>query len=302
MTTAPAAALLLGGPLAAEIRAGVKTRLEALRTRGTTAGLAVVTVGEPASGNPYVRAKVKAAQEAGAAATVTRLPADIAEGALREALRAIGGDPAVHGLILQLPLPRHLHEERHLEDVPPAKDVDGIHPMNVGRWVNGLPAPRPATPLGIQELLRRHCGDLAGKRAVILGRSRIVGRPLSVLLSSRESGMNATVTLGHSETRDLPALCREADVLVVAIGHRRSIGAAHVRPGAVVIDVGIHPIADPAPGAPRYEGDVDFEAVRGIASAITPVPGGVGPLTVAMLLRNLADAAEAASRAGEAAS
>jgi methylenetetrahydrofolate dehydrogenase (NADP+)/methenyltetrahydrofolate cyclohydrolase len=181
VTTAPAAALLLGGPLAAEIRAGVNMRLEALRARGITAGLAVITVGEPPSGNPYVRAKVKAAQVAGAAATVTRLPADISEGALRDALRAIGGDPAVHGMILQLPLPGHLHEERHLEDVPPAKDVDGIHPMNVGRWVNGLPAPRPATPLGIQELLRRHCGDLGGKRAVILGRSRIVGRPLSVL-------------------------------------------------------------------------------------------------------------------------
>jgi methylenetetrahydrofolate dehydrogenase (NADP+)/methenyltetrahydrofolate cyclohydrolase len=281
VTTAPAAALLLGGPLAAEIRAGVKRRLEALRDRGRPAGLAVVTVGEPPSGNPYVRAKVKAAQEAGAVASVHRLPEDIAEPSLRDALRAIGDD----------------REERHLEDVLPAKDVDGIHPANVGRWVNGLPAPRPATPLGVQELLRRHCGDLAGKRVVILGRSRIVGRPLSVLLSSREPGMNATVTLCHSETRDLPALCREAEILVVAIGHRRSIGAAHVRPGAVVIDVGIHPIANPAPGAPRYEGDVDFEAVRSIASAITPVPGGVGPLTVAMLLRNLADAAEAAEAA-----
>jgi len=295
VTTAPAATLLLGGPLAAEIRAGVKQRLEALRARGTTAGLAIVTVGEPAAGNPYVRAKVKAAEEAGARATVTRLPADITEKALRAALQRIGADRAVHGLILQLPLPRHLHDERHLEDIPPAKDVDGIHPMNVGCWVNGLPAPRPATPLGVQELLRRHLGDLKGKRTVILGRSRIVGRPLSVLLSSREPGMSATVTLGHSETRDLAALTREAEILVVAIGHARSIGAAHVRPGAVVIDVGIHPIANPAPGAPRYEGDVDFEAVRPIASAITPVPGGVGPLTVAMLLRNLADAAEGAA-------
>lgn len=295
MTTAPAAALLLGGPLAAEIRAGVRQRLLRLRERGTTAGLAVVTVGEPPSGSPYVRAKVKAAEEAGARAVVTRLPADVSEAGLREALGAIGADPAVHGLILQLPLPRHLSEERHLEDVPPSKDVDGIHPANVGRWVNGLPAPRPATPLGVQELLRRHCGDLAGKRAVILGRSRIVGRPLSVLLSSREPGMNATVTLCHSETRDLPSITREADILVVAIGRVRSIGAAHVRPGAVVIDVGIHPVPNTAPGNPRYTGDVDFEAVRSVVSAITPVPGGVGPLTVAMLLRNLADAAEAAA-------
>jgi methylenetetrahydrofolate dehydrogenase (NADP+)/methenyltetrahydrofolate cyclohydrolase len=295
LTTAPAATLLMGGPLAAEIRADVKRRLSALHDRGITAGLAVVTVGEPPSGSPYVRAKVRAAEEAGARATVTRLPEGIGETALRDALRKIGEDPAVHGLILQLPLPRPLQEERHLEDVPPEKDVDGIHPANVGRWVNGLPAPRPATPLGVQELLRRHLGDLAGKRAVILGRSRIVGRPLSVLLSSKEPGMNATVTLCHSETRDLPAITREAEILVVAIGKPRSIGAAHVRPGAVVIDVGIHPVANPAPGGPSYMGDVDFEAVRNTVSAITPVPGGVGPLTVAMLLRNLADRAEAAA-------
>ncbi len=285
----------MGGPLAAEIRADVKRRLGALRERAITAGLAIVTVGEPPSGNPYVRAKVRAAEEAGARATVTRLPEDIGESALRDALRKIGDDPGVHGLILQLPLPRQLHEERHLEDVPPEKDVDGIHPSNVGRWVNGLPAPRPATPLGVQELLRRHLGDLAGKHAVILGRSRIVGRPLSVFLSSKEPGMNATVTLCHSETRDLPAITREAEILVVAIGKPRSIGAAHVRPGAVVIDVGIHPVPNAAPGSPSYVGDVDFEAVRNMVAAITPVPGGVGPLTVAMLLRNLADRAEAAA-------
>jgi methylenetetrahydrofolate dehydrogenase (NADP+)/methenyltetrahydrofolate cyclohydrolase len=295
VTTAPAAALLLGGPLAAEIRAGVKQRLAALRERGITAGLAIVTVGEPPAGNPYVRAKVRAAEEAGARAAVTRLPENVAENALRDALGRIAADPAVHGIILQLPLPPPLREERHLEDVPPGKDVDGIHPANVGRWVNGLIAPRPATPLGVQELLRRHVGDLAGKRVAILGRSRIVGRPLSVLLSSREPGMNATVTLCHSETRDLVSVTREAEILVVAIGKPRSIGAAHVRPGAIVVDVGIHPVQNPAPGSPAYTGDVDFEAVRNIVSAITPVPGGVGPLTVAMLLRNLADAAESAA-------
>jgi methylenetetrahydrofolate dehydrogenase (NADP+)/methenyltetrahydrofolate cyclohydrolase len=275
-----------------EIRAEVKRRFASLRERGITPGLAIVTVGEPPAGNPYVRAKVKAAEEAGAAAMVSRLPADVGAGGLRDALKRIGADPAVHGLILQLPLPHPLKEERHLEDVPPQKDVDGIHPANVGRWVNGLSALRPATPLGVQELLRRHCGDLAGKRVCVLGRSRIVGRPLSVLLSSKEKGMNATVTLCHSETRDLASMTREAEILVVAIGKPRAIGAAHVRPGAVVIDVGIHPIPNPAPGAPKYEGDVDMESVRSIVSAITPVPGGVGPLTVALLLRNLADAAE----------
>ena len=288
---------LAGAPLAAEIRERVRERVNRLREKGITPGLAVVTVGEPPAGNPYVRAKCRAAEEVGARAAVTRLPADIAEPALREALRAIGADPAIHGLILQLPIPAPLRDERHLEDVPPAKDVDGVHPLNVGRWVNGLPAHRPATPLGIVELLKRHVGDLTGKHAVVVGRSRIVGRPLSIFLSERARGMNATVTLCHSETRDLASITRQADVLVVAMGRPRAIGAEHVRPGAVVVDVGIHPIERPSPGGPKYEGDVDFEAVRGVASAVTPVPGGVGPLTVAMLLSNLADAAERAAEA-----
>ena len=288
---------LAGAPLAAEIRERVRERVSRLREKGITPGLAVVTVGEPPAGNPYVRAKCRAAEEVGARAAVTRLPADIAEPALREALRAIGADPAIHGLILQLPIPAPLRDERHLEDVPPAKDVDGVHPLNVGRWVNGLPAHRPATPLGIVELLKRHVGDLAGKHAVVVGRSRIVGRPLSIFLSERARGMNATVTLCHSETRDLASVTRQADVLVVAMGRPRAIGAEHVRPGAVVVDVGIHAIERPSPGGPKYEGDVDFEAVRRVASAVTPVPGGVGPLTVAMLLSNLADAAERAAEA-----
>lgn len=289
------AVLLAGAPIAAEIRAQVRGRFDRLKSQGITPGLAIVTVGEPPGGNPYVRSKVSAAEELGARATVTRLPADSSEDHVRSRLQSLSSDPGVHGVILQLPLPAHLKEERHLEDVSPEKDLDGLHPWNVGRWVSGLPGHRPATPLGIVEMLRRHVGDLGGKRAVVIGRSRIVGRPLSVLLSERSPGMNATVTLCHSETRDLPSITREAEILVVAMGKRRGIGATHVRPGAVVIDVGIHTIANPAPRAARYEGDVDLEAVRSIASAITPVPGGVGPMTVAMLLRNLADAAEAAS-------
>ncbi len=292
MTGVAEAVLLRGAEPAAEIRAGVRERIGRLVARGVAPTLAIVTVGEPPAGNPYVRAKCKAAEEIGARATVTRLPATTSEAELRACLRALGSDPAVHGHILQLPLPGHLREERHLEDGDPRKDVDGTHPVNVGRWVNGLPAHRPATPLGVLELLRRHCGDLSGRRVVVVGRSRIVGRPLSVLLSQREAGLNATVTLCHSGTRDLGALTREAEVLIVAMGHPRFITAEHVRPGAVVIDVGIHPVAAPAPGAPRYEGDVDLESVRHVASAITPVPGGVGPMTVAMVLRNFADAAE----------
>ena len=288
------AVLLAGAPLAAELRAGIGLRFGRLRARGVTPGLAIVTVGEAPGGNPYVRSKSRAAEELGARATIVRLPEASTEQEVRAKLRELSDDPAVHGVILQLPLPAHLEETRHLEDVAPEKDLDGLHPWNVGRWVSGLPGHRPATPLGVVELLRRQVGDLTGKRVVVAGRSRIVGRPLSVFLSERRPGMNATVTLCHSETRDLPSITCEAEILVVAIGKRRAIGAAHVRPGAVVVDVGIHEVENPAPGAPRYEGDVDFEAVRPIASAITPVPGGVGPMTVAMLLRNLADAAEAA--------
>ncbi len=292
MTADVDATVLAGAPLAAEIREGVRKRIALLRERGIVPGLSIVTVGEPPSGNPYVRAKCRAAEEVGARATVTRLAPDVSESAVRATLREISADRSIHGVILQLPIPAPLRDERHLEDIDPEKDVDGIHPLNVGRWVNGLTAHRPATPLGIVELLRRHAGDLAGKHAVVVGRSRIVGRPLSVFLSERSRGMNATVTLCHSETRDLASHTARADVLIVAMGRRRAIGAAEVRPGAIVIDVGIHPVEHPVPGGPKYEGDVDYEAVRHVASAITPVPGGVGPLTVAMLLSNLADAAE----------
>ena len=288
------AVVLTGTSLAAEIRAEVRGRFDRLKARGITPGLAIVTVGESPGGNPYVRSKCRAAEEVGARATVLRLPADAGEQEVRARLQALSADSSVHGVILQLPLPAPLREERHLEDVTPEKDLDGIHPWNVGRWVGGLPGHRPATPLGVVEILRRHVGDLKGKRTVVIGRSRIVGRPLSVLLSERRPGMNATVTLCHSETKDLRSITREAEILVVAMGKRRAIGADHVGRGAIVIDVGIHAVSTPAPGRPRFEGDVDFEAVLHVASAITPVPGGVGPMTVAMLLRNLADAAESA--------
>lgn len=290
MTVAHTLTVLSGKEPAAEIRAAVKERFAALTI---TPGLAIVTVGEPPGGNPYVRAKCRAAEELGVQARVTRLPESSKAEAVRATLRGLSDDRSIHGIILQLPLPGHLSEDRHLEDIAPEKDVDGVHPLNVGRWVQGLPAHRPATPLGVIELLRRQCGDLAGKRVVIVGRSRIVGRPLSVFLSQKAPGMNATVTLCHAATRDLESITREAEILIVAMGRPRAVTARHVAPGAVVVDVGIHAISSPGPGGPKYEGDVDFESVRGVASAITPVPGGVGPMTVALLLRNLADAAEA---------
>lgn len=287
------ATLLSGTEPAAEIRGRVKERLQRVILRGVTPGLAIVTVGEPPGGNPYVRSKSRAAEELGVRARVDRLPESAPADAVRAKLLELSADRSVHGIILQLPLPAHLHEDRHLEDVAPEKDVDGVHPLNVGRWVQGLKAHRPATPLGVIELLRRHVGDLAGKRIVIVGRSRIVGRPLSVFLSEKTPGMNATVTLCHSATRDLEAVTRGAEILIVAMGRRRAVTARHVAPGAVVVDVGIHAVDRPQPGGPKYEGDVDFESVRSVASAVTPVPGGVGPMTVAFLLSNLADAVEA---------
>jgi len=287
---------LSGKDAAAEIRARVKERFARLESMGVIPGLAIVTVGEPPGGNPYVRSKTRAAEELGVRALVTRLAESTGAEVLRGTLRDLSADPAVHGMILQLPLPAHLHEDRHLEDIAPEKDVDGLHPLNVGRWVHGLPAHRPATPLGVIELLRRHCGDLSGKRVVIVGRSRIVGRPLSVFLSEKTPGMNATVTLCHSATRDLESVTREAEILIVAMGRRRAVTSRHVKPGAVVIDVGIHAIDRPEAGGPKFEGDVDFDSVRSIASAVTPVPGGVGPMTVAFLLSNLADAVEAKER------
>ena len=290
------ATILSGKEPAAEIRALVKERFARLSERGVKPGLAIVTVGEPPGGNPYVRSKSRAAEELGVCARVERMAESAGEQSLHEKLRALSADRTVHGIILQLPLPAHLHEDRYLEDIAPEKDVDGLHPLNVGRWVHGLPAHRPATPLGVLELLRRHCGDLAGKRVVIIGRSRIVGRPLSVFLSERAPGLNATVTLCHSGTRDLESITKDAEILVVAMGQRRAVTARHVRPGAIVVDVGIHAVENAGPGAPRFEGDVDFESVRSVASAVTPVPGGVGPMTVAFLLRNLADAVEAQER------
>jgi methylenetetrahydrofolate dehydrogenase (NADP+)/methenyltetrahydrofolate cyclohydrolase len=292
MSAVTEAVLLKGAGPAKEIRAEVGERIGRLIARGVTPTLSVVTVGEPPAGTPYVRSKCRAAEEMGARADVTRLPAAATEAQVRETLARLSADRRIHGIILQLPLPPPLSDDRFLEDVDPRKDVDGVHPLNVGRWTNGLPAHRPATPLGVIELLRRHLGDLSGRRVAVLGRSRIVGRPLSVLLSRRAPGMNATVTLCHTGTRDLRGITREAEILVVAVGKRRAITAEHVRPGAVVIDVGIHPVEHPTPGAARFEGDVDFESVRTVASALTPVPGGVGPMTVAMILRNFADAAE----------
>lgn len=292
------AILLDGKATAAAWRAELKVRAEALAARGLVPGLAVVWVGDHAPSAVYVRNKDRAAAEAGIRSAVVHLAANAGPARLTEALDRLGADPGVHGILVQLPLPegKGYDAERLVERIPPSKDVDGLTPWSQGLLALGRPRFVPATPLGVVELLRRHAIPIAGARVVIIGRSAIVGRPLANLLSARGPLGDATVTVCHSRTRDLAAIAREADILVVASGQPGLVGAGMVRPGATVIDVGINRVAAPGePGATRLVGDVDFAAVSAVAGAITPVPGGVGPMTVAALVHNTVVAAEAAA-------
>ena len=276
-----AATVLDGKLLAAEVRAGVAAQVAALRAAGKRVpGLAVVLVGGDPASQVYVAAKVKHTHEVGMHSVERMLPAETTEAELLAEVARLNADPAVDGILVQLPLPPGLDAQRVLDAIDPNKDVDGFHPVNVGRLSLGLPALEPCTPRGCVMLAKRAGANLAGMHAVIVGRSNIVGKPLAQLLL-RE---NCTVTVAHSRSRELPALCRQADLLIAAIGRAKFLGAAHVKPGAIVIDVGINRIATEA--GTRLVGDVDFEAVKDIAGAITPVPGGVGPMTIACLLDN----------------
>ena len=288
------ARLLSGAPLARRVLDEAARRASALRARGVTPTLALVSVGEDPASRVYLDRKRAAGEAAGIAVHPLGFPADAAPGKVFDCLAELSRHSGVHGVLLQMPLPAGWPTLDLQLALPPAKDVDGFHPENAGRLALGLPGFVPCTPLGILALLRHYEIELAGRRVTVVGRSAIVGRPLALLLSRK--GTDATVTLAHSRTRDLPAVCREAEVLVVAIGVPRAITAEHVRPGASVIDVGIHRIPDPAaPGRTRLTGDVDAESVRRVAGALSPVPGGVGPLTVAFLMSNTLDAAERAS-------
>lgn len=284
-----AAAILDGKKAAQEIRASLKEEVARLKARGLTPGLAVVLVGEDSASKVYVKQKEKACREAGIASQVYRLPEDTSEESLLQLIQELNADRAVHGILVQLPLPGRLDANRVIQAIDPAKDVDGFHPLNVGRLAVGLPAPVPCTPRGIIHLLDAYGIPIAGRHAVVVGRSNIVGKPLAQLLLAR----NATVTVCHSKTVDLASLTRTADILVAAAGKPRLITRGMVKPGAVVVDVGINRLPE------GLVGDVDFEAVREVAGYITPVPGGVGPLTIAMLLKNTLEAALAGGPAGE---
>jgi len=290
------AEIIDGKKMADQVRAELRPRLEALASRGVIPGLAAILVGEDPGSALYVRMKGKACEEMGMAHWTIRMPADIPEATLLAEIHRLNADPKVHGILVQQPLPPQIRVEAAVTAVDPRKDVDCFHPENVGRVLIGSPRFAPATPAGVVELLVRSGNDPGGKDVVIVGRSNIVGKPLAALLMQKAKGANATVTVAHSATRDLAAHTRRADILVAAMGSPRTIRADMVRDGAVVIDVGINRVPDPGTKSGyRTVGDVDFEAVAEKAKAITPVPGGVGPMTIAMLLVNTVRAAEIAS-------
>jgi methylenetetrahydrofolate dehydrogenase (NADP+)/methenyltetrahydrofolate cyclohydrolase len=282
-----------GKQIAADIRAEVKQHVEGLQAKGVTPGLSVVLVGDDPASGVYVRMKAKACEETGIKSEVIRLPEETTQGELESVIDRLNADDSVHGILVQLPLPSQIEEKDIIFRIAPEKDVDGFHPVSVGRMMIGDPSAfRPATPAGVVEMLMRTGNDPSGKRVAIVGRSNIVGKPLAVLLGQKMKGGNATVTLAHSRTPDLPDVLKEGDILVAAIGVPEFVKADMVKPGAVVIDVGVNRVDDPSTEKGyRLVGDVAYDEVFEVASAITPVPGGVGPMTIAMLLTNCIQAA-----------
>ncbi len=281
--------MLSGKEVATVVRAEVKERVAALAEMGRTVGLATVLVGEDAASQVYVRGKHRAATEAGMLSFDRTLPADTTQDKVEDLIRELNEDPQVDGMIVQLPLPDGLDGNQAVELIAPAKDADGLHPDSLGRLVLDRPGPRPATPAGIMRILSHYEVETSGKLAVVIGRSFLVGRPMSLLLSVK--GVDCTVIQTHSRTPDLPGVAREADILIVAIGRPNFVTADFVKPGATIIDVGINRTDD------GLVGDVDYDGVFDIAGAITPVPGGVGPMTIASLLENTVSAAERSAAA-----
>jgi methylenetetrahydrofolate dehydrogenase (NADP+) / methenyltetrahydrofolate cyclohydrolase len=279
-----AARILDGKSLAAQVRAGVKEKVSRLAQRGIRPGLAVILAGDDAASRVYVRNKVRACEETGVRSQLFEYPASVSESELRSRVEALNADAAVHGILVQLPLPKQVNAQLVLSAVSAEKDVDGFHEANLGALLAGQPRLVPCTPAGVMRLIEHAKIDLAGRRAVVIGRSNIVGKPLSLLLLQKD----ATVTICHSKTVDLEKTTRQADVLVAAIGRPKLVGEAMVKPGACVIDVGVNRLPDGS-----LAGDVDFAAVKNVAGWITPVPGGVGPMTIAMVLKNTVTAARA---------
>jgi methylenetetrahydrofolate dehydrogenase (NADP+)/methenyltetrahydrofolate cyclohydrolase len=283
MAAMPPAKLIDGKAFAAALRARVADAAAAFAAQaGRAPGLAVVLVGEDPASQVYVRSKAKAVAEAGMAGWEHKLPADTSAATLLALIDRLNADPAVDGILVQLPLPAHLDDKAVIDRIDPAKDVDGFHSVNAGRLAVGLPALVPCTPFGCLMLLKDTLGELGGKHAVVIGRSNIVGKPMAQLLLAE----SCTVTIAHSRTRDLPAVVRGADIVVAAVGRPEMVRRDWIKPGAAVIDVGINRVAADETGKTRLVGDVAFAEVASLAGAITPVPGGVGPMTIVCLLRN----------------
>jgi len=285
--------ILEGRRIAREIQEEAARQVEELAERGIVPGLAVVLLGDDPASQVYVRNKVRTCRELGMHSEQYALPSETRNDELLSLIDRLNADNNIDGILVQLPLPEHIEEKAVLERISPEKDVDGFHPVNVGRLVTGDYVLAPCTPMGILEMLRREGVALKGAEAVVVGRSNIVGKPMALLLLHQ----HATVTICHSRTRRLAEVCRRADILVAAMGVAGFVTAGMVKPGAVVIDVGVNRVADPAAkGGSRLVGDVDFAAVQPIAGRITPNPGGVGPMTIALLMHNTVRAAEAATR------
>jgi methylenetetrahydrofolate dehydrogenase (NADP+)/methenyltetrahydrofolate cyclohydrolase len=288
------AELIDGAAVAREIRREIAAQVRDLASRGVRPGLAVVLVGEDPASKVYVRMKGRACEEAGMHSVTIRLDASTTQQELLAQVHALNADPSIHGFLVQMPVPKNIDPDTIIRSIDPRKDVDGFHPINVGKGLIGeRDGFMPATPAGVQELLLRSKVETAGAHCVIVGRSNIVGKPMASLLIQTGRGGNATVTVCHSRTRDLGHHTRQADILIVAAGRPKMVTGDMVRPGAVVIDVGVNRVDDPsAEKGYRLVGDVAFDEAREVASKITPVPGGVGPMTIAMLLRNTVRAAE----------
>ena len=284
-----------GNDIARKIRAELTQEIERLKAeRGVTPGLATVLVGENPASQSYIRMKNKACRDLGLYSEQHTLPVTIAEADLLALLADLNRAAKIHGILVQLPLPDHIDEPKIISAILPEKDVDGFHPVNMGKLLIGLPGFRPCTPFGVQKMLTYSGIDPTGKHVVVVGRSNIVGKPIANMLLQKATAANATVTVCHSRTADLPAITRQADILIAAIGQPEFITAEMVKTGAVVIDVGVNRVEDPsAPKGYRLVGDVKFDEVAPKCGAISPVPGGVGPMTITMLLYNTVEAVKA---------
>lgn len=287
-----AAKILDGKAIAQDIRAELKTHVSELKTKGIVPGLGVLLVGDDPASRSYVTAKEKACEETGLYSREIKLPATASHEEILDVVKSFNADDRIDGILVQLPLPDSSMEQSVIEAINPDKDVDGFHPVNVGRMMLGLPAFLPCTPHGILQILKRSGIKTSGAHVVVIGRSNIVGRPLANLLSQKNDLGNATVTMCHTRTKNVAEFTRQADIVVAAAGHPNTVTADMIKEGAVVIDVGVNRVEDAtAKRGYRLKGDVDFEAVAEKASAITPVPGGVGPMTITMLLANTVESA-----------